>query len=194
MFWDLVAEGMINRFFIGRGKRKRHTLADYFFMGLCCLKPNGKWKYHAVMFRQKPSGFEKRMWKTINVVGPVHPKQFIEVCKAFYNMVNRKPFKNKYCAKYATDVRFQQCNLQVGTFSKSRHYYSGKHSLYGFKTEVSMTPTGQAIFVSDHLPGTAHDMELFRRNLQKHKSILEKKIIVISIENNSPLAEVYPDA
>lgn len=57
-----------------------------------------------------------------------------------------------------------------------------------------MTSIGKAIFISNHVPGRFHDMALFRRSLQKQKSMLEKKKNEIGIKDNSSLTEICSDS
>lgn len=65
------------------------------------------------------------------------------------------------CAKYAIKVCFQQSSTPVESFVEGRLYFSGKHSLYELKTGASVTSTGKAIFVSNHVPSSLNDKVLF---------------------------------
>lgn len=168
---------MIERFFISCKQQIRHTLANLSFRILCCLNHSGKLRYHTALFCKKPLGFEKRMCKTIDVVIPVLYKHYIEACEALSKMVDCKPLTNKNCTIHATNVQFQQGTRPMGPFSKNKHYYSGKHSLYSSKTEILVTSTKQAVFASDYVPKIVHDMKLFRKSLQKNKFTQELKII-----------------
>ena len=66
-------------------------------------------------------------------------------------------------ARYATDVIFEQSNGPVGTMQEGKHYFSGKHKLYGLKSEVSALPTGVALEVSRHYGGSVADIVTMSR-------------------------------
>ncbi|KAE8983062.1 hypothetical protein PR002_g23349 [Phytophthora rubi] len=51
-----------------------------------------------------------------------------------------KTFSNYPCARYATDVTFQQANIPYGLCEGRSIYYSGKHKIHGYKMEVSVFP------------------------------------------------------
>ena len=69
-------------------------------------------------------------------------------------VVAGKTFGNYPCARYATDVTFQQANIPYGLCEGRSIYFSGKHKLHGYKVEVSEMPTGKAINCTQHYPGT----------------------------------------
>ena len=48
--------------------------------------------------------------------------------------------KNFACARYATDVTFQQSFRASGSVQEGKRGFSGKHKLYGFKVEMSVVP------------------------------------------------------
>ena len=48
--------------------------------------------------------------------------------------------------------------------NESKQYYSGKHQLYGYKTEVSVLHNGVDVLASLHYPAAASDLDMFRRS------------------------------
>lgn len=94
-------------------------------------------------------------------------------------------FSNIKCAKHAIDVFFQQDSRPASLLLESRHYFSGKHNLYGFKTEVSVTLGGKVIYVSRNVPGSVHEKAFFQKNnLAKHKAVLMKKVAEFNLTDN----------
>ncbi len=59
-------------------------------------------------------------------------------------------FKNFPYALHATDIIFQQVNCPSGTMFEGKHYFSRKHKLYSYKSEVSVAPTGLTIDASGY--------------------------------------------
>ncbi|ETV67620.1 hypothetical protein H257_16216 [Aphanomyces astaci] len=76
---------------------------------------------------------------------------------------------------YATDVTFQQTNVPAGSYAEKKSYYSGKHSLYGHKVEVSVLPNGLAINCTKHYKGSVADKSIFDDNLEFHANGLAKQ-------------------
>lgn len=69
--WDSVAKEMIQKFTAGRGTQIAHGIANLFLMDLCCLKHNENCNYNISMFCKTQTGFEKEMWKTVDVISPI---------------------------------------------------------------------------------------------------------------------------
>ena len=89
-----------------------------------------------------------------------------------------KTFKNYKYARYATDVTFQQSNRPTGNMQEGKKYFSGKHKLYGYKTEVSVLRIGLAINYTAHYPGSVSDIDIFKNNINFHKKALIKEFTV----------------
>ncbi|RHY23469.1 hypothetical protein DYB32_009185 [Aphanomyces invadans] len=84
-------------------------------------------------------------------------------------------FTNFPHARYATDVAFQRTNIPVGSYAEKKLYYSGKHSLYGHKVEVSVVPSGFAIDCTAHFKGSVSYKTIFDANLGFHLCHLSKQ-------------------
>ncbi|KAJ8521035.1 hypothetical protein ON010_g17869 [Phytophthora cinnamomi] len=62
-----------------------------------------------------------------------------------------------------------------GTQSDRAEYYSAKHKLHGYKTEISVIPTGLAINCSHYRRESAADISFFRDNKAFHKAAATKR-------------------
>ena len=64
------------------------------------------------------------------------------------------------------------------SFLDRKTYYDGHHRCYCFKVEVATNPhpPHQALFVSDIVPGSVHDVTLFRMGLERYKVYLRKTL------------------
>ena len=95
--------------------------------------------------------------------------------KMVYLKANDALFVNYPYALYATDVKFQPTHRPEGKFTEQKHYYSGKHHLYGQKIEVSVSPEGLCVDMSDSFPGSVHDLTIFTKQLTKHLDFLKSR-------------------
>ncbi|KAE9161320.1 hypothetical protein PF002_g32403 [Phytophthora fragariae] len=129
-------------------------------------------------------------------VGPYLYEEYVDSLNASMAMskmaLSGKSFKHFPCARYATDVTFQQANCPAGTHSEAITYYSGKHHLYGYKVEISVLPTGLAINCSPHVKGSVSDITIFRDNDAFHLNALKKRPDEMHLEDDGPFTVEYP--
>lgn len=90
------------------------------------------------------------------------------------------------------DVTFQTRTRPKMLFKEAQYYFSGKHSSYGYKTEVAHLPNGLAVFVSDFYAGSVHDFTIFKDNLEIYKTFLQKIGSDHKIEDKGELKDKYP--
>ena len=72
--------------------------------------------------------------------------------------------------------------------------FSGKHKLYGYKTEVSVFPNELAIVLSVHYQGALSDINVFYKRRTFHEAQLKKRDDEKNITDVLPLAEQYPES
>ncbi|KAF0722463.1 hypothetical protein Ae201684P_003507 [Aphanomyces euteiches] len=174
----------------------RHTAKDVFFMTLSVLKNGGKWLTNTLVFNIKAPTFQRMITKFISLLSPILHDAWVE------NVVTDQPMEkivssgsafDKYpCARYATDVTFQQTNTPI---RNADTYYSQKHHLHGLKAKVSVLPTGYAISCTNAYPGTEADITIFRKNIEFHRAQLVKKAGVQErIQDDGPLRNDFEDS
>ena len=67
------------------------------------------------------------------------------------------------------DSTFQPSNRPGLNFSDAKVFFSGKHGAYGIKKETAHLPDGRLVMVFPHVPGSVHDITLFRSHLPTYK-------------------------
>jgi hypothetical protein len=182
---------------VGRGKKCSYGGKDVLFMLLTSLKHCGKWDIVASVFKVNPPTFQKMILKFASVVEPFLFEQFVSAVKDEWTMErlvqSGKTFTHHPAARYATDVTFQQSNVPYGLCEGRSIYFSGKHKLHGYKVEVSVLPTGQAINCTKHFPGRESDIEIFRHNEAFHVQCLAKSDREETIEDAGVMTDRYPN-
>ncbi len=120
---------------------------------------------------------EAFLW-AVNILSPLLYQDYVLSYFAKFSMttlVNKKTqFKKFPCALLAIDMIFQQANCPSGNIIEGLVYFSGKHKLYGFKTEESVTPSGQEVNVTNHKPGSISDFVIFQDNMTSNDQVLKK--------------------
>ena len=176
--WEILREDVVATWNTGRGRRCGVTPKDTFFMMLTTLKHAGNWEYNGKMFGIKGSTFERQvlgfMAKVVDKLKHIGVKRFERKYTMERLMHEKQTFGEYAFCLYATDVTFQCSNRPVGNHQESQKYFSNKHKLYGYKTEVSVLPNGLAIGSSIHHPGSVSDIAILRHNLLWHKDALKK--------------------
>ena len=124
--------------------------------------------------------FEKRVTAMIRLLSGHCYDKFVAFYQNKYAMTRLQADKrtfNKYkMCLYACCVTFQESYRPGGSLEESKRYFSGKHKLYGYKTEVAVLPNGLAIHCSAHEPGSVADIAIFRLNLGFHLDAVEKSV------------------
>lgn len=177
--WEAVREPIEQQFLTGRGKKSECAPLDQFFLMLCVLKHAGSWSYHAEIFKFKPVTFERMITKMIRATSTASYSVTVKRLESLMSMKYLKECDDRFTsfphALYATDVIFTHANRPVGTMRDARPYYSAKHKLHGYKTEMSVLPNGICIGISKHRRGGVPDIEIFKENLSFHETVLKKK-------------------
>lgn len=114
-------------------------------------------------------------------------KNDVEECEKEFAMRSTNLLKRAKYGKYATSVCFQQIDRPATTFLKGRHYFSGRHSLYVFKTEVLVSFSSKSFYGSDFLGKCVYDKAVFREMLLKQQNLLEKKTVELVDDYREPL-------
>lgn len=182
----------------GRGKKCAVSAQDMLFITLTVLKAGGQWDFLGRLFGFKGPTFERMVLRYVNHIVDYFYRVHVEKCEAKMGMKKlvavQSTFSTFKYARYATDVTFQQSHRPGGSVQDGKKYYSGKHKLYGYKTEVSVLPCGLAINCTNHSPGSVSDFEMLRRNISFHKSATKKKDTESEIDDFGELSSEYPSA
>lgn len=95
-------------------------------------------------------------------------------CKMKHLTSTSQLFKHNPKAHNATNVKFQYSIRLHGNHQESKPYFSYKRHLYGFNTELSVSPRGFAMYASAYYPGVKSDLSIFWDHHQHHRSFTLK--------------------
>ena len=131
------------------------------------------WDVMVRLFRIKRSTFGKVVTKVLRtIIIPIGAELIDEIqhqntMAKLSHLTQRFKFNTK--AIYATDVTFQCASKPTRNHAESKIYYSAKHKMYAYKTEVSVLPNGLAINCTDNYAGGLSDITIFRANRRFHE-------------------------
>ena len=177
--WNVVEEKVESEWNTGRGRKSQHYYPkDVLFMLLSTLKDAGHWDFSGKMFGVKGPTFERMNIGFADKVVNILYETVVLRWKERYTMErlikDNSTFRHYKFALYATDVTFQNSNRPGGNHEEAKRYFSNKHKLYGYKSEVSVLPNGIAIGCTPHQPGSVSDLTIFRKNIKWHQAALSK--------------------
>ncbi|KAG6610395.1 succinyl-CoA:3-ketoacid coenzyme A transferase [Phytophthora cinnamomi] len=193
--WSRLSGFMSTRWNVGKGNKHRESGMDILFICLCVLKNGGRWVLLAATFHIKAPTFEKKVVHYLEIISP-----YVFVDHAERDRTMRKEvlaghaFQHYRAARYAVDVTFQQANMPSGSQQERASYYSKKYKLHGYKTEVSVLPTGLAITCSNHYRGSEADITIFRKNNAFHVVAATKPATDDDMADDGPLHDQYPES
>ncbi|KAF0774831.1 hypothetical protein AaE_001469 [Aphanomyces astaci] len=156
------------------------------------MKHYQTWEKHAVDFGLKAPTLEKLVVKVVGVCSKLLYACFVSLPRMTTLRSKDKVFTHYPYALYATDVKFQPAHRPSGRFGEQKHYFSGKHKLYGFKIEASVSPEGLLVDMSPHEPGLVSDLTMFRSRLDQHTQALAKDDYDDTINDNGELFREHP--
>ncbi|KAE9233115.1 hypothetical protein PF004_g9736 [Phytophthora fragariae] len=186
-----VSDFMAARWNIGRGQSSKQTPVDVFFMTLCVLKNGGEWAVLAHSFGMKPAAFEKMIVHFLDLLSPHLYHLYVEEAASTYTMKKVAIQGHAFRHYPAVGVTFQQSNMPSAS---QADFYSAKHKLHGYKTELSVMPTGICINCSHHSRGGVDDMTIFRKNLTFHEAATTKSPSEESMADEGPYRDTYPSS
>ncbi|ETV83046.1 hypothetical protein H257_04789 [Aphanomyces astaci] len=167
---------------------------DAFFMAMSVLKHCNAYDKHAFDYKMKAPTFEKMIHRVFDTVELILYEHFVKPISMTYQVQHGHTFNNFPSALYCTDVKFQPSYRPTGRFDEAKHYFSGKHKLYGLKLEYSVAYPGVAVDMSEHSPGSVADVTMFMHRRHVHKDMLRKSASEMEEVDHDEGAEEYPDS
>ncbi|RHY20761.1 hypothetical protein DYB32_009959 [Aphanomyces invadans] len=195
--WYALKPRVMRTWNVGKGRKSPYSGKVMLFMLVTIFKSGGTWQFLSALFGFQAPTFEKMMTRFLTKVSDHVYDLFVadEVSiRAMTHLVaTGKTFQNYPAALYAVDATFQQSNRPLGSHNEALYAFSGKHHLYGKKVEVAVSPSGFALHVSQHVPGSVHDKTLFDQNSSFHSDVRKKRPSEVHLEDSCPLRETFSD-
>lgn len=160
---------------IGRGRRSRLVPADRFLLLLCYLK---HYETHAKIgdtFHVSKTQIQRIVDTTLAAVTPLLYSRFVE---NITDLIDYEPVEGEFSeAKYVMDATIQEIWTPLGTYEERKRYYSGKHKLYGLKTQTLHLRNGISVATWSGIPGAVHDLTITRDKIDEVSQPINKILI-----------------
>jgi hypothetical protein len=161
-----MAEERIRSF--GRGRHRILGSRDSFFLLLHWLRTGTAIHTIAAVFGLKCSTLSTRLGQVANRLYPLFGIEAIKQAAA-------EPFSASEVFStcgLVVDATVQERDKPMVGFEQAKTYFSGKHHMYGLKSQVVTRRDGTAVHVMSGVPGARHDMKLFRDTVESLEALI----------------------
>jgi hypothetical protein len=156
-----------------KGRKPQITLKDAVLLYLMRLKTGVTYELLAADFNIKNASSIFRVCERIE--NPLHQS----LCTKYFMKIGKTQQLNLgiKCSEFPevaliVDSTFQPCYRPSLSFNDAKVFFSGKHGTYGIKKETAHLPDGRIAMTFPHVPGSMHDVTLFRTHLNTYKVII----------------------
>jgi len=113
--------------------------------------------------------------KTINSISPVLYDYYVNNLQDRLGDDDEDKKQAFPDAKFVIDVTFQPIWTPTGVYDEKKQYYSGKHKMYGLKSQCIHDRKGRVVHCVAGELGSIHDLTICRDNLEEVKEVIRKE-------------------
>ena len=159
---------------IGRGRRSRMGKHDRLLLVLCYLKHYETKQKLKETFLISKSQIHRNLDSTVRAIMPVLYEKYVHDINDLIAPDEELDLFPE--ARFVMDTTIQQIWTPIGTYEERKRYYSGKHQLYGLKTQTLHNRRGFILHYISGIPGATHDLTIARQNIEDIKPYLARPI------------------
>ena len=146
---------------LGRGRRSKISNHDKLLLALCYLKHYETKEKLQETFAISKTQIHRNLDTTIKSITPVLYQRYIE---NIYTLIDPDVDQNNFPdAKFVMDTTTQEIWTPIGTYNERKRYYSGKHKMYGLKSQTLHNRRGFTLHFISGIPGAMHDLTIARQ-------------------------------
>lgn len=162
---------------LGRGRRSKIEKHDRLLLALCYLKHYETKEKIKETFLISKSQVQRNLASTIEAITPVLYRRYVET---IHELIDPDQDMADFPeARYVMDTTIQEIWTPIGTFEERKRYYSGKHKLYGFKTQTLHNRRGFLLHCVSGIPGAMHDLTIVRQHFEQIQPFLVQQRAVL---------------
>ena len=154
-----------------RGRPPRITGKDILFIVLYYVRRYPKFEDMQSTFSISYATIEKTITEFLPIIADRFFLRYVKAIASEEEWPHKDEFNN---ADLIVDATVQKINRPCLDYQTAKQWYSGKHSVYCLKTQVVTNRLGVAMHVTDPVPGSIHDLTLFRDSLPEILELIEK--------------------
>jgi hypothetical protein len=155
-----------------RGRRPVIGAKDSFFLFLHWLRSANLIDQIAAHFDLRSPTLYKHLHKLALVIHNSRIKKFITDLREQPLRVTDSNYRSYVLV---VDAMVQKRGRPVASFEEARRYFSGKHWIYCLKSQVVTNRQGLALPVLAGVPGSVHDLALFRSTVTELAELVVSK-------------------
>lgn len=176
--YDLVEDDIQEN--IGRGLRSKIPKEDKLLMVLCYLKHYETIDKMKDTFSISKSHLQSLLATTITAIMPTLYDHYVTELQ---ERVEDESEEDQLFpdAKFVMDATFQPIWTPTGTYNEKKRYYSGKHKMYGLKSQCIHDRRGRVVHCIPGERGAVHDLTLCRNNIEEVRVSRLKGCILLTM-------------
>lgn len=163
---------VLDNYNVGRDRNFGQTAEDVLFLVLAFLKHGGTQKFLAHIFGQKTSALWRMILRFIHLLSEAVYDHFVSNQTKRWSM---KALQGAFSCvqKLSHGSVCNSCHVSAAFWpsrsAEEEKYYSGKHKIYGYKVEVSVSPNGFPIGSGMQEPESVSDLFIFQQSQWFHQ-------------------------
>jgi hypothetical protein len=152
---------------IGRGRRSKLSNHDKFLIVLCYVKHYETVEKIAASFHVSATQMHRVLDETIHAIAPILYARYVTNVRDLIDEEDVPDAGEFGAAKFVMDATLQEIWTPLGTYNERKRFYSGKHKLYGLKTQTLHLRSGVLVAAWPGVPGAVHDLTIARDHLDE---------------------------
>lgn len=154
----------------GRGRSSKFESKEILIMLLFYLRRYPRFETIHSLFHVPESTFKGILKTYIPRLQEIVEQKFITEIAKKNEIEEDEDFKDCY---YIVDATVQPIEIPKGSYESKKPYFSGKHGVYGLKSQAIVTVKGFIVHIRTGIKGGVHDKAVFDESLDDFK----KKVI-----------------
>lgn len=150
----------------GRGRSPKFESKEILIMILFYLRRYPRFETVHSLFHVAESTFKGILKNYIPRLLDIVEAKFIKELAKESALEEDEDFKDCY---YIVDATVQPIEIPKGSYESKKPYFSGKHGVYGLKSQAIVTLKGLAVHIMTGIKGGVHDKAVFDESLDDFK-------------------------
>ena len=150
----------------GRGRRSKLGSKDILFLMIYYIRRYPLYETIRRIFHIPSSTFKEMLDKYIPLLATFLEQKFITELSQNCQITSNDDFEN--CG-YIVDATVQEIEIPKSSFESKSPYWSGKHQVYGIKSQAIVTFQGVAVHIATGIKAGIHDKAVFDQSYEDFK-------------------------
>lgn len=173
----------------GRGRRGTMSRHDRLLLLLVYLKHYETWDKLGASFSISKAQAKRLVSEVAEAALPLLWRRYVEGL----DLDEPQPYPEFPQAVCLMDVTFQPCWTPAGLYDERKRFFSGKHKMYGLKSQCLHDLRGQVVHCVTGVPGAVHDVSIAQQNIEVLRQALRPGDPPVDVEGDEDMEPPQPE-